>query len=180
MARPQSRYVCQACGEAFLRWEGQCRACGGWNSLVEQIVREARRPAGRGVGAAAPVVAAWSVLRYLGRAGYERVTARTLAVKKRLISGIRAIPDLQIVGHPDAAHFFVCSPEIDVYAIEEELTLRAWVTEDVGRRIVAKATCHAGDLLTAEAEALFIRVDFTEVQSRMAARRDPSPNPSGA
>ena len=28
VARPQSRYVCQTCGEAFLRWEGQCRACG--------------------------------------------------------------------------------------------------------------------------------------------------------
>ena len=40
MARPQSRYVCQSCGEAFLRWEGQCRACGGWNSLVETVVRE--------------------------------------------------------------------------------------------------------------------------------------------
>lgn len=46
MAKATSRYVCQACGEAFLRWEGQCRACGGWNSLVEQIVREARRAPG--------------------------------------------------------------------------------------------------------------------------------------
>ena len=43
MARPQSRYVCQTCGEAFLRWEGQCRACGAWNSLVETIVRDAPR-----------------------------------------------------------------------------------------------------------------------------------------
>lgn len=75
---------------------------------------------------AAPVVAAWSVLRHLGRAGYERVTARTLAVKKRLIAGIRAIPDLQIVGRPDAAHFFVTSDAIDVYAIEEALSLRGW------------------------------------------------------
>jgi DNA repair protein RadA/Sms len=40
MARPQSRYVCQSCAEAFLRWEGQCRACGAWNSLVETVVRE--------------------------------------------------------------------------------------------------------------------------------------------
>jgi acyl-coenzyme A thioesterase PaaI-like protein len=55
--------------------------------------------------------------------------------------------------------------------IEEDLVLRAWITEDVGRRIVAKATCHAGDTLTADAEGLFIRVDFTEVQDRMAARR---------
>ena len=45
MARPQSRFVCQSCGEAFLRWEGQCRACGGWNTLVETVVREPARGA---------------------------------------------------------------------------------------------------------------------------------------
>lgn len=41
MARPQNRYVCQECGSAFLRWEGQCRTCGAWNSLVETVVHEA-------------------------------------------------------------------------------------------------------------------------------------------
>ncbi len=40
MARAQSRYVCQSCAEAFLRWEGQCRNCGAWNSLVETLIRE--------------------------------------------------------------------------------------------------------------------------------------------
>ena len=48
MARPQSRFVCQGCGDAFLRWEGQCRSCGAWNSLVETVVRE---PARRSVAA---------------------------------------------------------------------------------------------------------------------------------
>ena len=43
MARAESRYVCQSCGEAFLRWEGQCRACGGWNSLVETVIRSPGR-----------------------------------------------------------------------------------------------------------------------------------------
>ncbi|HEX5014131.1 MAG TPA: DNA repair protein RadA [Candidatus Limnocylindrales bacterium] len=42
-AKSSSRYVCQSCGEAFLRWEGQCRNCGSWNSLVETVVREPRR-----------------------------------------------------------------------------------------------------------------------------------------
>jgi hypothetical protein len=54
----------------------------------------------------------------------------------------------------------------------EELTLRAWIEEDVGRRILSKATCHAGDTLTADAEALFVRVDFDEVADRMLARRE--------
>ena len=50
MAKTQSRYVCQSCGDAFLRWEGQCRTCGAWNTLVETVVRETPRSA-RTVGA---------------------------------------------------------------------------------------------------------------------------------
>ena len=56
MAKSQSRYVCQSCGEAFLRWEGQCRSCGSWNSLVETLVREPSRtaPGARARGPGAP------------------------------------------------------------------------------------------------------------------------------
>ena len=36
MAKPTSRYVCQACGAAFPKWGGKCDACGEWNSLVEE------------------------------------------------------------------------------------------------------------------------------------------------
>src|SRR3954453_690968 len=39
MARPQSRYVCQSCGASTLRWEGQCRDCGTWNTLVETLIQ---------------------------------------------------------------------------------------------------------------------------------------------
>ena len=52
MVRPQSRFVCQRCGESFLRWEGQCRACGEWNSLVETLVRESSHPRSHTAGAA--------------------------------------------------------------------------------------------------------------------------------
>ena len=48
----RTRYVCQSCGESFLRWEGQCRACSSWNSLVETVVRpepRARVVAGPGI-----------------------------------------------------------------------------------------------------------------------------------
>src|SRR6476469_3967329 len=44
MARAQSRYVCQSCGASVLRWEGQCRTCGEWNTLVETVVRDEPRP----------------------------------------------------------------------------------------------------------------------------------------
>ncbi len=45
MAKSHSRFVCQSCGDAFLRWEGQCRTCEAWNTLVETVVREPARAA---------------------------------------------------------------------------------------------------------------------------------------
>ena len=57
MARAQSRYVCQSCGASVLRWEGQCRTCGEWNTLVETVVRDEPRPrsTARASGGAAPI-----------------------------------------------------------------------------------------------------------------------------
>jgi DNA repair protein RadA/Sms len=56
MARPESRYVCGTCGAASLRWEGQCRSCGGWNTLVETVVERPRAGARRKAVAAPAVV----------------------------------------------------------------------------------------------------------------------------
>ncbi|HET9853041.1 MAG TPA: DNA repair protein RadA [Candidatus Limnocylindrales bacterium] len=59
MARSQSRFVCQACGAEFLRWEGQCRSCAEWNTLVETVVTARPRNATAGpralVGVMSPV-----------------------------------------------------------------------------------------------------------------------------
>jgi acyl-coenzyme A thioesterase PaaI-like protein len=56
--------------------------------------------------------------------------------------------------------------------LDTELVLRAWVHHVSGRRIQSRATCHAGDVLTAEAEALFVRVDMAEL-ARRATEHDP-------
>ena len=44
-AKVSSEYVCQTCAATFPKWEGQCRACGAWNSLVETLVAPAERRA---------------------------------------------------------------------------------------------------------------------------------------
>jgi acyl-coenzyme A thioesterase PaaI-like protein len=56
--------------------------------------------------------------------------------------------------------------------VDEDLRLEAWIADRRQRRLVAKATCHAGDTLTADAEGIFMRVDFNEVQERMRERRE--------
>jgi DNA repair protein RadA/Sms len=50
VARAQTRYVCQACGADFLRWEGQCRSCAAWNTLVETVVAASPRASKGGNG----------------------------------------------------------------------------------------------------------------------------------
>ena len=53
--------------------------------------------------------------------------------------------------------------------VDTPLVFEAWIEDERGRRIVARATCHAGDTLTADAKGTFIRVDFDEVQERMSS-----------
>ncbi len=58
MPRPISVFVCSACGGETPKWQGQCPACGEWNSLEQ---RAARRPglarSGSGPGGAGPTAA---------------------------------------------------------------------------------------------------------------------------
>ena len=69
MARAQSRYVCQSCGASVLRWEGQCRTCGEWNTLVETVVRD--EPRARAASAAASGGHVPEPLSHAGEGGAE-------------------------------------------------------------------------------------------------------------
>ena len=79
-----------------------------------------------GSRAAAPVVSAWAVMRHLGRAGYRDAIGRILAVRNRLMAGVRRIDGLRVVGRPACAHFFVAADGFDIFAVEEILTARGW------------------------------------------------------
>ncbi len=59
-----------------------------------------------------------------------------------------------------------------VTPVDEDLRFEAWVESRRERRMIARATCHAGGTLTADAEGLFVQVDFDEVQQRMKERRE--------
>src|SRR5438445_3592475 len=58
MARPQARFACRQCGSVHAKWTGRCEGCGAWNSLIEELPREAppqglskdRRSGGRQLG----------------------------------------------------------------------------------------------------------------------------------
>ena len=40
MAKVKTAYFCQNCGSQYPQWLGQCKNCGNWNTLVEEIVEK--------------------------------------------------------------------------------------------------------------------------------------------
>ncbi|MFI4890707.1 MAG: DNA repair protein RadA [Steroidobacterales bacterium] len=42
MAKPKEAFICQNCGAASPKWQGQCADCGEWNTLVAEMLGSAR------------------------------------------------------------------------------------------------------------------------------------------
>ena len=38
MAKSKKAFICQNCGANYAQWLGQCKSCGEWNTLVEEVI----------------------------------------------------------------------------------------------------------------------------------------------
>ena len=57
-AKPRTAHVCTECGAEHAKWQGQCEACGAWNTLAEialETAMQAKSPASRRGGWAGKV-----------------------------------------------------------------------------------------------------------------------------
>ena len=43
MAKAKSLFYCTDCGNETLKWQGKCPACGAWNTIVEQPVKDIKK-----------------------------------------------------------------------------------------------------------------------------------------
>jgi acyl-CoA thioesterase FadM len=60
--------------------------------------------------------------------------------------------------------------------LHRELRFEGTLDRVDGRKIFTSGRCYDGDTLTAEAEGLFIRVDFAKIAAMMATRGAPEPS----
>jgi sphinganine-1-phosphate aldolase len=72
------------------------------------------------------IAAAWAVMNYLGQKGYERLARETMATADALREGIDAIPELRILGKPDASVFAFDSEKVDVYQLADAMEKKGY------------------------------------------------------
>lgn len=72
------------------------------------------------------IAAAWAGLLRLGREGYVDLARRGMAVARRLMAGIEAIPGLHIIGAPAMTVFSFGAEGLDLFRIADRLGERGW------------------------------------------------------
>lgn len=72
--------------------------------------------------------AAWAVLQYFGKAGYQTLAKDTLEAVNTLKAGVRAIPELEIMGNPKGPLFAYksISPDLNIYAVGDQMDAMGW------------------------------------------------------
>jgi glutamate/tyrosine decarboxylase-like PLP-dependent enzyme len=83
-------------------------------------------PAIAGARAAAPIVAAWAVMKHLGLEGYKEIVSELLETVGQLRTGIAAIDGLEIVGEPIGPLLALRSDTVDLYAVADVMDVRGW------------------------------------------------------
>jgi glutamate/tyrosine decarboxylase-like PLP-dependent enzyme len=98
---------------ASARWPGY--------TLVNTTVQSSR--------SGGPLAGAWAVMRHLGRDGYLELARRALEATRRVRAGVDAIPELRVVGEPDANVMALAAADesrLDVFVVSDLLRAERW------------------------------------------------------
>ncbi len=165
MARLNPVFVCTSCGGESLKWQGQCPACGEWNSLEERRASGIR---------AAPAAAAVSLApgAVLGGGG-ERLPSGQAELDRVLRGGIVPGSVILLGGDPGigkstlllqvAAHVAATRPVI--YASGEESVAQVGLRAQrlsvaaAGLGVVSETDCQAVLTLVAARQAALLVID---------------------
>jgi len=72
--------------------------------------------------------AAWATLQYFGKEGYQALASDTLEAVNQLKVGVRAIPELAIMGNPQGPLFAYRStdPAVNIFAVGDQMDAKGW------------------------------------------------------
>jgi glutamate/tyrosine decarboxylase-like PLP-dependent enzyme len=102
-------------------------------------------PAMQGSRPGLPMATAWAVMHHLGIDGYRRLTRTTIATARAIVACVRSLPQLAIVGEPDAHLFALTGIGIDAFALGDALQARGWYLDRQKPPDSLHATVSAGN-----------------------------------
>ncbi|MGE5643771.1 MAG: pyridoxal phosphate-dependent decarboxylase family protein, partial [Byssovorax cruenta] len=73
-----------------------------------------------------PSAGAWAILNFLGEEGYKKIVEEVQEATRKLMDGVNAIEDLQVLGKPAMCMFSFKSDTINVYQLADEMSKRGW------------------------------------------------------
>ena len=73
-----------------------------------------------------PMAGAWAILTYLGEEGFMHIIKTVQEATQKLIDGINAIPELEVLGQPAMCMFSFKSDLINVYQLADAMAKRGW------------------------------------------------------
>ncbi|MFX0032126.1 MAG: pyridoxal phosphate-dependent decarboxylase family protein [Candidatus Hodarchaeota archaeon] len=80
----------------------------------------------RGTRPGGAIAAAWVAMRSLGIDGYLKLAKIVMDATRKLIDGVKQIPELYILGEPVMSVFSFTSDEINIFQLGDELDKRGW------------------------------------------------------
>ena len=75
------------------------------------------------------MAAAWAIMHYLGEEGFMALAEKAKVATEKIIEGINAIPQLYVLGDPDATVFAFGSDEINIYELAARMAEGGWHME---------------------------------------------------
>jgi glutamate/tyrosine decarboxylase-like PLP-dependent enzyme len=95
-------------------------ACSRWSgyTLVNTTIQSTK--------SGGPLAGAWAVLNHVGDSGYLEIARKLAGAMDALVSGIREIPELRLLGDPRMTLLACASDEISVFVLCDEMKTRGW------------------------------------------------------
>jgi glutamate/tyrosine decarboxylase-like PLP-dependent enzyme len=110
-----------------------------------------------------PMATAWATMHYFGIEGYRELTRVTIDATRKIIAGVRAVPELSVLGEPEAQIFTIVSKAIDVFALGDALLKRNWYLDRQKPPENLHGTVSAGNAPVVEEFLADLRASVAEV-----------------
>ena len=81
-----------------------------------------------GTRAGGSIAAAWAAMQVFGREGYMKLARQTMKTADEIKEGIRAMPELELIGDPPASVFAYRSrsKKVNIFAVGDRMESRGW------------------------------------------------------